>query len=66
MTAGMANLSLDGSLDEIMKDYESQILEKLYQSRLSSRKLAKRLNVSHTSIASKLHDYGIEEPVRPV
>ena len=61
MTAGMANLSLDGSLDEIMKDYESQILEKLYQSFPSSRKLAKRLNVSHTSIANKLRDYGIRK-----
>ncbi|MFL9756230.1 transcriptional regulator TyrR [Vibrio cyclitrophicus] len=61
MTAGMANLSLDGSLDEIMKDYESQILEKLYQSFPSSRKLAKRLNVSHTSIANKLREYGIRK-----
>ena len=61
MTTGMANLSLDGSLDEIMKDYESQILEKLYQSFPSSRKLAKRLNVSHTSIANKLRDYGIRK-----
>jgi transcriptional regulator of aroF, aroG, tyrA and aromatic amino acid transport len=61
MNSGMANLSLDGSLDEIMKDYESQILEKLYQSFPSSRKLAKRLNVSHTSIANKLRDYGIRK-----
>lgn len=54
-------LNLDGSLDEIMKEYESQILERLYQSFPSSRKLAKRLNVSHTSVANKLREYGIRK-----
>ncbi|RTZ16682.1 transcriptional regulator TyrR [Vibrio aquaticus] len=54
-------LSLDGSLDDIMKDYESQVLERLYQSFPSSRKLAKRLNVSHTSVANKLREYGIRK-----
>ncbi len=54
-------LNLDGSLDDIMKEYEAQILERLYQSFPSSRKLAKRLNVSHTSIANKLRDYGIRK-----
>ncbi|WP_039973760.1 transcriptional regulator TyrR [Vibrio jasicida] len=61
MGGGSATLNLDGSLDEIMRDYESQILERLYQSFPSSRKLAKRLNVSHTSIANKLRDYGIRK-----
>ncbi|KGY12187.1 transcriptional regulator [Vibrio tubiashii] len=56
-----STLNLDGSLDEIMKDYESQILERLYQSFPSSRKLAKRLNVSHTSVANKLREYGIRK-----
>ncbi|MCL9774768.1 transcriptional regulator TyrR [Vibrio methylphosphonaticus] len=55
------NLNLDGSLDDMMKEYESRILEKLYQSFPSSRKLAKRLNVSHTSIANKLRDYNIRK-----
>ncbi|MGI3064719.1 transcriptional regulator TyrR [Vibrio diabolicus] len=59
--AGSATLNIDGSLDEIMRDYESQVLERLYQSFPSSRKLAKRLNVSHTSIANKLRDYGIRK-----
>lgn len=60
--AGMATqLNLDGSLDDIMRDYEAQVLERLYQSFPSSRKLAKRLNVSHTSIANKLRDYGIRK-----
>ena len=59
VSSNVASLNIDGSLDDIMKDYESQILERLYQSFPSSRKLAKRLNVSHTSIANKLRDYGI-------
>lgn len=56
-----ANINLDGSLDEIMKEYEAQVLDRLYQSFPSSRKLAKRLNVSHTSVANKLRDYGIKK-----
>ncbi len=58
----IVGINLDGPLDEIMKSYESQILKNLYQSFPSSRKLAKRLNVSHTSIANKLRDYGIRKP----
>lgn len=54
-------MNLDGSLDEIMKQYESQIIQSLYHSFPSSRKLAKRLKVSHTSIANKLRDYGINK-----
>ncbi|SDH10720.1 transcriptional regulator of aroF, aroG, tyrA and aromatic amino acid transport [Vibrio xiamenensis] len=55
------SINLDGPLDDIMKNYESQVLERLYQSFPSSRKLAKRLNVSHTSIANKLREYGIRK-----
>ncbi|MFD2177406.1 transcriptional regulator TyrR [Veronia pacifica] len=51
--------TLDGSLDEIMKRYESGILSNLYRSYPSTRKLAKRLNVSHTAVANKLREYGI-------
>ncbi|PSU33314.1 transcriptional regulator TyrR [Photobacterium lutimaris] len=50
---------LDGSLDEIMKRYESGILNNLYRSYPSTRKLAKRLGVSHTAVANKLREYGI-------
>jgi len=60
-TTAQVGLNIDGSLDEIMKQYETQILQHLYQSFPSSRKLAKRLNVSHTSIANKLRDYGIRK-----
>ncbi|MBY5945427.1 transcriptional regulator TyrR [Photobacterium rosenbergii] len=51
--------TLDGSLDEIMKRYESGILNSLYRSYPSTRKLAKRLGVSHTAVANKLREYGI-------
>ena len=61
MSGGNATLNLDGALDDIMKEYESQVLDRLYQSFPSSRKLAKRLNVSHTSIANKLREYGIRK-----
>ncbi len=59
--SGVTAINLDGSLDEIMKDYEAQVLDRLYQSFPSSRKLAKRLYVSHTSVANKLRDYGIKK-----
>ncbi len=58
---GVTNINLDGSLDDIMKEYEAQVLDRLYQSFPSSRKLAKRLDVSHTSVANKLRDYGIKK-----
>ncbi len=53
------NINVDGTLDEIMKSYESNILSGLYSEFPSSRKLAKRLGVSHTAIANKLRDYCI-------
>ncbi|MBD1576998.1 transcriptional regulator TyrR [Vibrio sp. S11_S32] len=59
--AHLPSFNLDGNLDEMMKNYEAQILQRLYQSFPSSRKLAKRLEVSHTSIANKLRDYGIRK-----
>ncbi|CAM2837820.1 transcriptional regulator TyrR [Vibrio rarus] len=56
---GQGKIDMEGSLEQIMKRHESQVLDKLYQAFPSSRKLAKRLNVSHTSIANKLRDYDI-------
>lgn len=50
---------LDGSLDKTVKAYEAQVLRKLYPQYPSTRKLAKFLNVSHSSIANKLKEYGI-------
>ncbi len=56
-----APIDVDSSLDELMKAYEAKIISSLYQAFPSSRKLAKRLNVSHTSIANKLREYGINQ-----
>jgi len=47
------------TLDEMTKQFEKEILLQLYDKYPSSRKLAKRLGVSHTAIANKLRDYGI-------
>ena len=51
--------SLEGSLDEITKRYEASVLDRLYRDYPSTRKLAKRLEVSHTAIANKLREYGL-------
>ena len=47
------------TLDEMTKQFEKEVLKSLYNEYPSSRKLAKRLGVSHTSIANKLRDYGV-------
>ncbi|MFC3395458.1 transcriptional regulator TyrR [Brenneria rubrifaciens] len=52
---------LNGSLDEISKRFERAVLTRLYQSYPSTRKLAKRLGVSHTAIANKLREYGLSQ-----
>ncbi|MBV1841673.1 MULTISPECIES: transcriptional regulator TyrR [Photobacterium] len=60
-TTVISEETLDGSLDDIMKRYESGILTSLYRSYPSTRKLAKRLGVSHTAVANKLREYGINK-----
>ncbi|MEG2043095.1 MAG: transcriptional regulator TyrR, partial [Hafnia sp.] len=50
---------LDGSLDDICKRFERSVLTRLYRNYPSTRKLAKRLGVSHTAIANKLREYGL-------
>ncbi|PQQ35133.1 transcriptional regulator TyrR, partial [Photorhabdus luminescens] len=49
----------NGSLDEISKRFERSVLTRLYRHYPSTRKLAKRLGVSHTAIANKLREYGL-------
>lgn len=51
--------AIDGTLDEISKRFERSVLTRLYRTYPSTRKLAKRLGVSHTAIANKLRDYGL-------
>ncbi|CDL87923.1 transcriptional regulator TyrR [Xenorhabdus cabanillasii] len=50
---------LVGSLDEISKRFERSVLTRFYRHYPSTRKLAKRLGVSHTAIANKLREYGL-------
>lgn len=51
----------EGSLDEEVKRFEKSILTRLYPNYPSSRQLAKKLGLSHTAIANKLRDYGINK-----
>ena len=51
----------EGSLDDEVKRFEKDILKRLYPSYPSTRQLAKKLGLSHTAIANKLRDYGINK-----
>lgn len=55
---------MEGSLDDICKRFECSVLTQLYSSYPSTRKLAKRLGVSHTAIANKLREYGLSHTLR--
>lgn len=50
-----------GNLDEEVKRYEKNILARLYPSFPSTRQLAKKLGLSHTAVANKLREYGINK-----
>ncbi len=58
-SAGLAGIDLEGSLAGILGEVERRVLEELYPRHPSSRQLAKRLGVSHTTIANKLRRHGI-------
>jgi transcriptional regulator of aroF, aroG, tyrA and aromatic amino acid transport len=58
-TQNQAVVESDESLSQRMKHHEKQILTSLFPLYPSSRLLAKKLRVSHTSIANKLKEYGI-------
>ncbi|EAQ67445.1 transcriptional regulatory protein [Marinomonas sp. MED121] len=51
----------EGSLEQAMKQYECQLLKSLFPSYPSSRLLAKKLGLSHTAIANKLKEHGINK-----
>ncbi|WP_214000195.1 transcriptional regulator TyrR [Arsukibacterium sp.] len=56
---GYLEQDFDGTLDEAVKRFEANLLRKLYPAYPSSRQLAKKLGLSHTAVANKLRDYGI-------
>lgn len=51
-----------GSLEQATQAFEARLLNRLYPEYPSSRRLAKRLGVSHTVVAKKLRAYGIGHP----
>lgn len=56
----LANEDIEGkTLDQMTKQFEKEILQQLYQTYPSSRKLSKRLGISHTAVANKLREYEI-------
>lgn len=59
LDVSLGNEALEGTLDQITSRFERSILTRLYLSYPSTRKLAKRLGVSHTAIANKLREYGL-------
>lgn len=60
-TVAVAEDAMEGSLDDITRRFERSVLTQLYRSFPSTRKLAKRLGVSHTAIANKLREYGLNQ-----
>ncbi|MER2491383.1 TyrR/PhhR family helix-turn-helix DNA-binding protein [Catenovulum sediminis] len=52
---------LEGSLDDAVKRFENALLRKLYPHYPSTRQLAQKLGLSHTAIANKLREYGINK-----
>ncbi|MEP3415041.1 MAG: transcriptional regulator TyrR, partial [Gilvibacter sp.] len=58
-TASFVSEEFSGSLDDEVKRFEKDILMRLYPSYPSTRQLAKKLGLSHTAVANKLRDYGI-------
>lgn len=61
LDVSLGDEAMEGSLDEITSRFERSVLTKLYLSYPSTRKLAKRLGVSHTAIANKLREYGLSQ-----
>lgn len=49
------------NLEQIMANFESQVLRQFYSQYPSTRKLAARLGISHTAVANKLKQYGISK-----
>ncbi|HGO5854728.1 TPA: sigma 54-interacting transcriptional regulator [Mannheimia haemolytica] len=47
------------TLEQLMNQYEAQLLRKFYAEYPSTRKLAQRLGLSHTAVANKLRQYGL-------
>ena len=51
----------EATLDDLVNNFEASLLRKFYAEYPSTRKLAQRLGVSHTAIANKLRQHGINK-----
>lgn len=60
-TVSFVSEEFEGSLDEEVKRFEKDILMRLYPNYPSTRQLARKLGLSHTAIANKLREYGINK-----
>lgn len=60
-TSSFVSEEFEGSLDDEVKRFEKDILMRLYPNYPSTRQLAKKLGLSHTAIANKLREYGINK-----
>ena len=58
---GYLEQDFEGTLDAAVKNFEADLLRKLYPAYPSTRQLAKKLGLSHTAIANKLRDYDINK-----
>lgn len=57
--SGEVEVSENATLEEMMNQYEAQLLRQFYAKYPSTRKLAQRLGLSHTAVANKLRQYGL-------
>lgn len=58
---GYLEKEFEGTLDGAVKEFEADLLRKLYPAYPSTRQLAKKLGLSHTAIANKLREYDINK-----
>jgi transcriptional regulator of aroF, aroG, tyrA and aromatic amino acid transport len=58
---GYLEQEFEGTLDSAVKNFEADLLRKLYPAYPSTRQLAKKLGLSHTAIANKLREYDINK-----
>ncbi len=58
---GYLENEFEGTLDAAVKNFEADLLRKLYPAYPSTRQLAKKLGLSHTAIANKLREYDINK-----
>jgi transcriptional regulator of aroF, aroG, tyrA and aromatic amino acid transport len=58
---GYLEQEFSGTLEAAVKEFEADILRKLFPAYPSSRQLAKKLGLSHTAVANKLREYKINK-----